>query len=201
MKQSSHMKNKEQLIARLAAATYTLPRGSLELLKRAPNSLCWRLVIMCSRLKREVTGMMHRLQTRRVAHLLHIGKTGGTATKKALKGYECAAEYELTLHEHNFTSEDVPSGERSFSSCGTRSHGSLAVFSAGKGKTHPAIMLPGLLLRKSHSVDSTLPMSSRWPCRPMTRSVEILPCRRSGTSTTLRRPTGVVHERALLPFP
>ncbi len=106
------MNDKDKLIASLSAASYTLPPGLLALLERAPKSLVWRLIIACSRLKREVTGMIHRLQKRRVAHLLHIGKTGGTATKRALKGYERAGDYELVLHEHDFKLSDVPFGEK-----------------------------------------------------------------------------------------
>ena len=45
-------------------------------------------------------------------HLLHIGKTGGTATKRALKGHEHAGDYELVLHEHEFVLQDVPLGEK-----------------------------------------------------------------------------------------
>ena len=56
--------------------------------------------------------MVHRLQGRRIVHFLHIGKTGGTAAKSALRGHETAGDYELVLHPHEFTLFDVPAGEK-----------------------------------------------------------------------------------------
>jgi hypothetical protein len=112
MDDKEQLSDKEQLIAQLSAACHTRPSGLLQLLKRAPNSLRWWLIIAYWRLCREVKGAVHRLQNRRVAHLLHIGKTGGTATKKALKGYEHAGDYELVLHEHQATLKDIPFGEK-----------------------------------------------------------------------------------------
>ena len=46
------------------------------------------------------------------AHLLHIGKTGGSAIKSALEG--CKGAYELVLHDHRTTLEQVPRGDRFF---------------------------------------------------------------------------------------
>ena len=112
MDDKEQMSDKEQLLARLAAATYTRTSGLIPRLKRAPNSILWRLIIAWWRLRCEVIGLVHRLQNRRIVHVLHIGKTGGTATKKALRGYEHAGDYELILHEHAFTLKDVPSGEK-----------------------------------------------------------------------------------------
>ncbi len=106
------MNDKEQLISRLSAASFAQPPGFVEFLKRAPRSLWWKLLIGRARLRREARGLMYRLQRRRIAHLLHIGKTGGTATKRALKGFERAGKYELMLHEHHFQLEHVPFGEK-----------------------------------------------------------------------------------------
>ena len=106
------MSEKEQLIAQLASAAPTRPSGLIQLLKRAPNSLRWRLIIAYWLLKREATGMIHRLRGRRVLHFLHIGKTGGTAAKSALRGHEKSGDYEIILHEHEFQLKDVPLGEK-----------------------------------------------------------------------------------------
>jgi hypothetical protein len=65
-------------------------------------------------LKREVAGMVHRLQGRRIVHFLHISKTGGTAVKSALKGYENAGDYEIVFHDHRFRLHHVPPGEKVF---------------------------------------------------------------------------------------
>ncbi len=48
------------------------------------------------------------------AHLLHIGKTGGTAMKEALTPVKSAGRYELLLHNHGVRFNDVPHGERVF---------------------------------------------------------------------------------------
>ena len=106
------MSEKEQLIAQLASAVPTRPSGLIQFLKRAPNSLRWRLIIAYWLLKREATGMAHRLRGRRVLHFLHIGKTGGTAAKSALRGHENSGDYEIILHEHDFQLKDVPLGEK-----------------------------------------------------------------------------------------
>jgi Sulfotransferase family len=106
------MNDKEQLIAQLAAAVPARPSGLIQLLRRAPNSLRWKFIIWYWLLKREATGMTHRLQSRRVLHFLHIGKTGGTAAKSALRGHEKSGSYEIILHEHEFQLKDVPLGEK-----------------------------------------------------------------------------------------
>ena len=160
MNDKEQMSDQERLIARLATACYARPSVSLfQFLKRAPNSLRWKFIIAYWLLSREVTGMIHRLQNRQIAHLLHIGKTGGTATKRALKGYERAGEYELVLHEHECTLEKVPIGEKVIFFVRDRSPVSSAVFTVGKGKIDLAIMLLGLPRKRSHFVDSILQTS------------------------------------------
>jgi hypothetical protein len=57
-------------------------------------------------------GMVHRLQGRRIVHFLHIGKTGGTAAKSAIRGYENAGDYEISLRYHNIRLQDIPRGEK-----------------------------------------------------------------------------------------
>ena len=45
------------------------------------------------------------------AHLLHIGKTGGTAIKTALEHHARGAHYTLAVHPHRFALADVPASE------------------------------------------------------------------------------------------
>ena len=52
------------------------------------------------------------LRTTDPVHFLHIGKTGGTAIKAALKAYPPAVT--LHVHPHRFALADVPRGERVF---------------------------------------------------------------------------------------
>ena len=48
------------------------------------------------------------------AHLIHIGKTAGTALKWALAPVVRDGRYELRLHDHGVTLADVPRGDRVF---------------------------------------------------------------------------------------
>jgi hypothetical protein len=47
-------------------------------------------------------------------HFLHIGKTGGTAIKYALKDCLKKGKYDIILHEHNYTLKNVPVGDKVF---------------------------------------------------------------------------------------
>lgn len=52
--------------------------------------------------------------TKPKAHFLHIGKTGGTAVKLALKPHLHAGTYEIVLEHHHTRLSDVPEGEAVF---------------------------------------------------------------------------------------
>jgi hypothetical protein len=54
------------------------------------------------------------LQQAEPAHLLHIGKTGGTAMKDALRPVRTAGRYELLLHGHGTRLNNIPVGEPVF---------------------------------------------------------------------------------------
>jgi sulfotransferase famil protein len=54
-------------------------------------------------------GLLHARRPR--LHLLHVGKTGGTAIKAALAPHRRRASYELELHEHRTVLRDVPDGD------------------------------------------------------------------------------------------
>lgn len=56
---------------------------------------------------------------RKKLHFIHIGKTGGTAIKEALKyhktaPYYIAPKYVILLHKHEFRLKDIPPGEKAF---------------------------------------------------------------------------------------
>ncbi len=48
------------------------------------------------------------------AHFLHIGKTGGTALKRALEAHLHDGAFDVVLHSHATTLQDVPIGEKVF---------------------------------------------------------------------------------------
>jgi Sulfotransferase family len=56
----------------------------------------------------------HRARGRQVLHFLHVGKTGGTAIKHALKAYRVTSGHVLVLHGHRFTLGEVPNGDKFF---------------------------------------------------------------------------------------
>lgn len=53
-----------------------------------------------------------RMRGRRIVHVLHIGKTGGTAIKHALRRHRTGPDHGLVLHEHRTTLMDVPRGDQ-----------------------------------------------------------------------------------------
>lgn len=54
----------------------------------------------------------HRSQAKTIVHILHIGKTGGTAVKEALRLYRDTSCYRIELHGHRFRLCDVPEGDK-----------------------------------------------------------------------------------------
>ena len=66
---------------------------------------------MLSRLRHRCTRFLFKLQGRQPIHFLHIGKTGGTAVKHALRQAE-DHRYGMFLHPHGVRLRDVPEGER-----------------------------------------------------------------------------------------
>jgi hypothetical protein len=47
-------------------------------------------------------------------HFIHIGKTGGSAVKSALKNHLKTKEYKIILHSHDTLISDIPVGEKIF---------------------------------------------------------------------------------------
>lgn len=45
-------------------------------------------------------------------HFLHVGKTGGTAIKYALKTHRVTPRHAIVLHGHRFTLREVPKGDK-----------------------------------------------------------------------------------------
>jgi hypothetical protein len=58
------------------------------------------------------TNLRDKLTGRERVHFLHIGKTGGTAVKHALRKHRCSHRYRLVFHPHQTTLQDIPPGER-----------------------------------------------------------------------------------------
>jgi len=63
---------------------------------------------------RELSAGWHRIRGRRIVHFLHVGKTGGTAVKRALGHCRVSDKQAIMLHSHDFRLRDVPVGEKAF---------------------------------------------------------------------------------------
>lgn len=55
-----------------------------------------------------------KVRNKKKVHFLHIGKTGGTAIKDALKSNLITQKYVIKLHSHDTTLHDIPEGEKVF---------------------------------------------------------------------------------------
>ncbi len=80
-------------------------------IRRLPQGIRWRLKKLSWRIVREPVGFAHAIQGRKVLHLFHISKTGGTAIGEALRGHERSGDYEIIHHFHDFWLPDVPSAD------------------------------------------------------------------------------------------
>ncbi len=64
----------------------------------------------------EMTGIAFRPQDgpgeKPSLHILHVGKTGGTAVKAALKHHVRAGRFGIVLHTHDVTLADIPAGSK-----------------------------------------------------------------------------------------
>ncbi|MEX2287894.1 MAG: hypothetical protein WD648_12445 [Planctomycetaceae bacterium] len=73
-----------------------------------------RLSRVSTRIRRVTTRThiaLSRMQGKRIVHLLHIGKTGGSVIKDALQPHVTAGHYVITLNPHRITLRDVPAGD------------------------------------------------------------------------------------------
>lgn len=64
-----------------------------------------------ARVNQHIEIARHRRQGRKVVHLLHIGKTGGSAVKVALEGHLVTPKYLITLNPHHTTLRDIRVGD------------------------------------------------------------------------------------------
>lgn len=65
------------------------------------------------RIKREAKRMVQKIQGKQFVHFLHVGKTGGSAVKHAIREHYSAANsrYVIRLHPHGVRLRNIPKGE------------------------------------------------------------------------------------------
>lgn len=76
------------------------PKKPLDILKSRWNLARFR-----------VQESFHILRGRRIVHILHIGKTGGTAVKHALKSHPVTTDYLIRRHGHRTGLRQIPKGQ------------------------------------------------------------------------------------------
>ncbi len=59
-----------------------------------------------------IEDMLIRKSGRKIVHILHIRKTGGTAIKEALRNNLDTDKYKIKLHRHGFALKHIPKGTR-----------------------------------------------------------------------------------------
>ena len=64
-----------------------------------------------SRIKQFASRVIERLQHKQRVHFLHIGKTGGTAVRHALREHASTRRFIILLHPHEVKLRDVPVGD------------------------------------------------------------------------------------------
>lgn len=84
-------------------ASWPPPRGWQRVLRKVPALERWLY-------ERHLAA--HRSKGKTIVHVLHIGKTGGTAIKEALKSNRDTNRYRIELHGHRFALRDVPVGDK-----------------------------------------------------------------------------------------
>lgn len=67
-------------------------------------------------IKKKAKYWLQKIKRKKQVHFIHIGKTGGTAIKEAIKQYlvEADCKYAISLHSHHFKLSDLPNGESAF---------------------------------------------------------------------------------------
>lgn len=79
--------------------------SSLRLVRRRIRSV---IAYEINKLRR----LIWKVQGKQFVHFLHIGKTGGSAVKEAIRPHRMAGKYIVFLHPHHVTLSDVPKGEK-----------------------------------------------------------------------------------------
>lgn len=63
-------------------------------------------------IKNKGKGLLRRIFGKKPVHMLHIGKTGGTAVNSTLRAYLDSARFRIVFHKHHTKFRDIPRGER-----------------------------------------------------------------------------------------
>lgn len=71
-----------------------------------------KIVQFLTRLRQRIKLSLLRRRGRKIVHILHIGKTGGTAVKAALSKYCDRSDFVITLNPHTVRLRDIPQGDQ-----------------------------------------------------------------------------------------
>jgi len=79
--------------------------------RRIIKGLLWHNKV-CRRIILKTISTYYRLCRKKNIHFLHIGKTGGTAIKEALKPFSRYRDLRIWLHGHEVKLSDIPKGDK-----------------------------------------------------------------------------------------
>lgn len=65
-----------------------------------------------ARKKGWIKQIANKFTGKQIVHIIHIGKTGGSAVKEALMPYLLTGKFKIELHDHSFRLKDIPEGEK-----------------------------------------------------------------------------------------
>jgi hypothetical protein len=83
-------------------------------MKKLKNKVKFKLKRISEQAVLTLQRAFHAVMGREPVHFLHIGKTGGTALKFALKGDSITKDFFIKGHLHHFHLEHIPKGEKFF---------------------------------------------------------------------------------------
>ena len=95
-----------------------------------------------SHIKRKAVRVIRKLQGKQFAHFLHIGKTGGSAVKYALRNNNITDKFVIYLHGHEVTLRDIPKGDKVFFCLRNPVDRFVSAFYSRKRKGQPRINAP-----------------------------------------------------------
>jgi len=93
-----------------------MAHGKVKIIRKAvtfsKKHLSRRQVDVLRHIKWQFIGLFWRLRGRKIVHVFHVGKTGGTALIKALKYNTTTPAYRIIFHLHSWTLKDTPCGHK-----------------------------------------------------------------------------------------
>lgn len=76
------------------------------------NPMRYLKKIVPNKVKHQLKLFIYKISGKKYVHLIHVGKTGGSAVKHALSKHSVTSKYVIQLHPHETGLRDIPAGEK-----------------------------------------------------------------------------------------